>query len=236
MAAGFVHGVLNTDNMNVTGESFDYGPWRFLPVVDFSFTAAYFDQTGLYAYGRQPDAAMWNLSRFGGVLSLVGDDAALNDALQSFAPAFEAEMVEAFFRRLGVTPDGANNFAFVTDLLQWMERTEVPFERFFFDWFCGRASIDRAASSPYAALYLGEEFAALRAQIEAFEPDRPARLAHPYFAGAPCTMLIDEVEAIWAAIADHDDWTALSEKLDQIRAMREASGFAASEFKSYAAD
>ena len=68
MAAGFVHGVLNTDNMNVNGESFDYGPWRFLPHTDFSFTAAYFDNSGLYAYGRQPEALMWNLSRFGGTL------------------------------------------------------------------------------------------------------------------------------------------------------------------------
>ena len=58
MAAGFVHGVLNTDNINVTGESFDYGPWRFLPVYDPAFTAAYFDHTGLYAFGRQPDALL----------------------------------------------------------------------------------------------------------------------------------------------------------------------------------
>ena len=49
MAAGFVHGVLNTDNMNITGESFDYGPYRFLPRNDPNFTAAYFDETGLYA-------------------------------------------------------------------------------------------------------------------------------------------------------------------------------------------
>ena len=54
MAAGFVHGVLNTDNINVTGESFDYGPWRFLPRWDPAFTAAYFDHAGLYAFGRQP--------------------------------------------------------------------------------------------------------------------------------------------------------------------------------------
>src|SRR5690606_37698127 len=60
MLAGFVHGVLNTDNINVTGESFDYGPWRFLPVLDPAFTAAYFDETGLYAYGRQPDTLLWN--------------------------------------------------------------------------------------------------------------------------------------------------------------------------------
>ena len=57
MAAGFVHGVLNTDNFNVTGESFDYGPWRFLPYFDPSFTAAYFDHQRRYAFGRQPQAA-----------------------------------------------------------------------------------------------------------------------------------------------------------------------------------
>ena len=63
MAAGFVHGVLNSDNINVTGESFDYGPWRFLPSYDPAFTAAYFDENGLYAFGRQPDSLAWNLTR-----------------------------------------------------------------------------------------------------------------------------------------------------------------------------
>jgi uncharacterized protein YdiU (UPF0061 family) len=60
MAAAFVHGVLNTDNMVVTGESFDYGPWRFLPYSDPSFTAAYFDETGLYALGasQRPDCGI----------------------------------------------------------------------------------------------------------------------------------------------------------------------------------
>lgn len=63
MVAGFVHGVLNTDNINITGESFDYGPWRFLPVLEPGFTAAYFDHQGLYAYGRQPDTLLWNMTR-----------------------------------------------------------------------------------------------------------------------------------------------------------------------------
>ena len=63
MVAGFVHGVLNSDNMNVTGESFDYGPYRFLPHYDPTFVAAYFDHSGLYAYGRQPDAVFRNLYR-----------------------------------------------------------------------------------------------------------------------------------------------------------------------------
>ena len=66
MAAGFVHGVLNTDNMNITGESFDYGPYRFLPRNDPNFIAAYFDQAGLYAFGRQPEAVFWNLRQLAG--------------------------------------------------------------------------------------------------------------------------------------------------------------------------
>ena len=67
LAAGFVHGVLNSDNINITGESFDYGPWRFTPEWDPEFTAAYFDHYGLYAFGRStgtspswPAACRWS--------------------------------------------------------------------------------------------------------------------------------------------------------------------------------
>lgn len=228
MAAGFVHGVLNTDNMNVTGESFDYGPWRFLPHTDLSFTAAYFDQSGLYAFGRQPDAALWNLSRLGGALTQVAETEALNAALADFPAAFEREMTAAFFRRLGLAPPGEGDFDFVVALLQWMEQTKIPFERVFFDWFCGDAA--RADASPHAALYADPAFAGLRGKLVGFEPDRPARLAHPYFAGEPSTMLIDEVEAIWAGVAERDDWSMFSAKLDQIAAMREALGFDASRY------
>lgn len=230
MAAGFVHGVLNTDNMNVTAESFDYGPWRFLPHADFSFTAAYFDHSGLYAYGRQPESAMWNLSRFGGTLVAHIKEETLNAALQRFPALFERAMVETFFARLGVAPSGEADFDFVVSLTRWMEETEIPFERLFFDWFCGAASAARAGESPVAALYRGEEFAPLAARLMAFAPVRPERLAHSYFSGAPTTMLIDEVEAIWAPIAARDDWSALEEKLEQIALMRVALGFDSSRF------
>jgi len=62
MTAGFVHGVLNTDNMNVTGESFDYGPYRFLPVYDPSVHGGVLRPLGLYAYERQPASVLWNLA------------------------------------------------------------------------------------------------------------------------------------------------------------------------------
>ena len=63
MGASFVHGVLNSDNINVTGESFDYGPWRWTPKWDPNFTAAYFDHQGLYAFGRQAQAIHWDAAQ-----------------------------------------------------------------------------------------------------------------------------------------------------------------------------
>ncbi len=223
MAAGFVHGVLNTDNMNVTGESFDYGPWRFLPQADPGFTAAYFDQTGLYAYGRQAEAAAWNLARLGGALTLVAEAGALNEAFDPFPALYEDAMATAFFRRLGLGRSHTEeDGALVLALLRWMEKTRVPFERVFFDWFCGRASEDRAARSPLAALYAEEEFAPLRRLLCAPAPARPERLRHGYFSDdAPCTMLIDEVEALWAPIAAEDDWSAFAQKLSHVARLRE---------------
>jgi len=232
MAAGFVHGVLNTDNMNVTGESFDYGPWRFAPTADPNFTAAYFDQTGLYAFGRQAEAGAWNLAQLGGALSRIAPADGLNDALQSYSERYEAALADAFFQRLGLQQAGEGDFEFVADLLRWMTETGAPFEQVFFDWFCGAASIERARQSPSADLYEQETFAPIRAALTGYAPRRTERLSHAYFKGArPCTMLIDEVEAIWKPIAENDDWSMFESKLMAIAEMREAYGFEASSFK-----
>src|SRR5207253_11014698 len=102
MAAGFVHGVLNSDNINITGESFDYGPWRFTPDWDPEFTAAYFDHYGLYAFGRQPEAVHWDLAQFAGCLSLVGEAPPLSDMLAGWSGRFEEALVAALLRRLGI--------------------------------------------------------------------------------------------------------------------------------------
>jgi uncharacterized protein YdiU (UPF0061 family) len=233
MAAGFVHGVLNSDNMNVTGESFDYGPWRFAPLADANFTAAYFDETGLYAFGRQAEAAAWNLSRLGGCLARVASEEALNAGLEKFPAAYERAMSEAVCRRLGVEPRGEEeNAMLAAALFSWLAATGAPFERVFFDWFCGPASGARAAQSPLAALYEEPGFADLKSRLLAATPARPERLAHPYFSRSEAsTVLIDEVEAIWAAIAGDDDWSRLEAKLAEIGEMREALGFEASIYR-----
>lgn len=226
MAAGFVHGVLNTDNMVVTGESFDYGPWRFLPRNDPNFVAAYFDQSGLYSFGRQPETVFWNLQQLAACLTLIGEQAGLLSALNGFSDAYRAALREAMLNRLAVKSRGAGedielvNAAFRAlaeggEALRW--------EPFFFDWFGGEASEARALAGPRAALYETEVFRTFRARLGDYEPDRPERLADPVFqAPEPEELIIDEVEALWAPIAETDDWGPLRAKLDRIEATRAA--------------
>ena len=226
IAAGFVHGVLNTDNLNVTGESFDYGPWRFLPHYEPGFTAAYFDQFGLYAFARQPEAVFWNLTQLAGCLKLVADVGSLTEALNGFGPAYIRELRAAFLRRLGVVSAGeASDQRLLDASLAFLREAgaELRWEPLFFDWFGGFASSARALAGPRAGLYRGETFEAFRAALFDHESDRPERLEHPVFAAAdPEEMLIDEVEALWAAIAEHDDWDPFADKLARLEASRGA--------------
>jgi uncharacterized protein YdiU (UPF0061 family) len=228
MAAGFVHGVLNTDNMVVTGESFDYGPWRFLPSYEPGFTAAYFDQTGLYAFGRQPGAVAWNLERFAECLTLVAPVAALEDALRGYAGAFHAGLRRALCARLGLREvDAETDDELAAAFFQFLLKSQAPFERTVFDWHGGLARRAFAMAGPQAAFYAGADFARLEAALGAHEPVAAPPAARAYFEGeGPATLLIEEVEALWAPIAEHDDWSLFTAKLDQIDRAREAHAIA----------
>ena len=228
MAAGFVHGVLNTDNINVTGESFDYGPWRFAPTYDPEFTAAYFDQQRLYAFGRQPDALAWNLVRLGGCLLPFAEQADLEAALNVFGPTFHRELGATLTGRLGlVRSSDEQEAALVRAWFTFLLNSQAPFEQAMFDWRGGKASAGRARQSPSAHHYTAEHFAPVRDVLQSFQPAPDANLDHPYFQRPqPCTMLIEDVEALWSAIASGDDWSALHRKLDDIASMAEAYGTA----------
>ena len=226
MIAGFVHGVLNTDNMNVTGESFDYGPYRFLPTYDPTFVAAYFDHQGLYAFGRQPAIVHWNLARLAETLLPLTTETALEQALAGYEPAYEAALVDRFLRRLGVASRGPDDDASLGDVVfAFLAESQAGYEQFFFDWYGGAASAARALAGPAAEQYAGPRFTALRRRLEDFAPCDPDRLATPYYQRArPTTLLIDEIEALWEAIAARDDWSPFTAKLAAIAEMREAIG------------
>jgi len=214
MAAGFVHGVLNSDNINVTGESFDYGPWRFTPEWDPGFTAAYFDHYGLYSFGRQPEAIHWDLAQLAGCLSLVAEAPPLSDALAGWSGRFEQALVESMLTRLGVAPAGGQTDRdLAAALIKALASRERTIDRIFFDW--------RGGHDPGADAYPAEAFRTLGRALEGRE--QPTARSHPYWSDAePCSMHIDEVEAIWSAIADCDDWEPIKRKVNAIRRMGEA--------------
>ncbi len=223
MATGFVHGVMNTDNFSVTGETFDFGPWRFLEHSDPNFTAAYFDQQGLYRFGRQPTQGIWALQQLGGALTLVTDAENLSEALSTYEDAYQRSFAAHTFALLGLKPgeELRADLLFMQHFYGWLTESQANWQQTFFDWFGGEASAARAQASPQAALYKTESFAPIHAAIIAREPDRPERLSHTYFqAPQPVSMVIDKVEALWAPIAEADDWSLYDETLAHIEQAR----------------
>ncbi len=214
MAAGFVHGVLNSDNIAITGESFDYGPWRFTPDWDETFTAAYFDETGLYAFGRQPEAIHWDLAQLAGCLALIGEAPLMADALQGWGARFEEALVAALVNRLGVPSLGsADDRPLASAMIRSLQSRAVTIDRLFFDWRGGRdPGIERYPAEPFREL--------AKVLADRRTPEVPL---HPYWSDDdPCSMHIDEVEAIWAAIADDDDWGPFEAKIAAVRRMDDA--------------
>jgi len=207
MAAGFVHGVLNSDNINVTGESFDYGPWRFAPTWDPAMTAAYFDHQGLYAFGRQPEAIHWDVMQLAVSLRAIYNAEPLITILDSFGERYQREIPVAILWRLGVTPrDPTSDAALVQAIERGLRASKAPLDGFFFDAFGG--VIPESYGAP---------FAEARAALAGYRPRKDR--SHPFWQIAPCAMLIDEVEAIWSGIAQADDWSALHAKVARIREM-----------------
>ena len=210
MAAGFVHGVLNSDNINVTGESFDYGPWRFAAIWDPGFVAAYFDEGGLYAFGRQPEAIHWDVMQLAASLRLIADSEPLIAALEGFAARYQPAIAAAMLWRLGVMPRGAEEDRALVQAVERTLRTSgIGLDRFFFDGFGGALPVE-----------YGTEWNAVRAALAPYTA-RKGR-DDPYWQGEPCSMLIDEVEAIWAAIDRDDDWAPFHAKIASMRAMAAA--------------
>jgi uncharacterized protein YdiU (UPF0061 family) len=216
MVAGFVHGVLNSDNIAITAESFDYGPWRFTPRWEPGFTAAYFDQNGLYAFARQAQAIHWDVAQLAQSLAGLAETDALVEILQRYPALYESRLIARFLWRLGLAaPDEEAARTFVVAAVEALRDGPVLIDRFFFDWRRGDTD---------GPLYMGEAWDRLRTARTALST-RPGATDHAYWQGeAPCSMHIDEVEAIWSVIAGRDDWQPLETKVAAIRAMGEAHG------------
>ncbi|MGI9470844.1 MAG: protein adenylyltransferase SelO [Rubripirellula sp.] len=133
MQLGFIHGVMNTDNMNISGETIDYGPCAFMDAYDPMKTFSSIDQQGRYAYANQSSIGHWNLSRFAEtLLPLLDDDsqraiAKAEEALAAFAEIHGEELKNRFTAKIGIEDGDAGDWKLVEDLLEAMANGEADF-------------------------------------------------------------------------------------------------------------
>ena len=223
--AGFVHGVLNTDNFNVTGECFDYGPWRFIDFADPYFTAAYFDYEKRYSFGRQPEAALWALRQLGNSLKHLLNEEKITETLNQFSNFFNSSLAKHFSWRLGINDMEIKNINQIMSILFKISKEhQIDFSSFFYDFYGGSEAISDCLKSTNGKRYKTNEFKDIlnflkeTNSVDNFMENK-TRLKNNYE-----NLLIDEVEAIWEQIDKKNDWTSLETKIANIRKMGDNLG------------
>jgi uncharacterized protein YdiU (UPF0061 family) len=228
MLLGFIHGVMNTDNMSISGETIDYGPCAFLETYDPDKVFSSIDQQGRYACRNQPHAAHWNLTRLAETLLPLleteagSQEAALAsayEALAAFGTKFEAAYLAGLRRKLGFTTEHTGDAALAQDLLERMATNRADFTLTF-------SRLRDAANTPEADQHVRTLFAdpaaydawatrwRLRlAEESVSQPDRVAtmRLANPAF--IPRNHL---VQAVIDAAIQRQDYQPFEELLEVV--------------------
>lgn len=214
MAAGFCHGVLNTDNMSITGESFDYGPYAFIPTYNPLFTAAYFDYGGRYSYGNQPFICRLNLEMLQVPLSLIIPLSDLEKSLAQFDEYYSSNYLLLMMKKLGFEnlsiPEAA---ALLEKTLEILQETEIGYHSFFYElaqqfndgWREDSSLILENLELPQADW---ETWRKLYYQIlQQLPKDEMQKISDRLHFYNPQTVLLRPViESVWEAIAYEDNW------------------------------
>ncbi|CAN5875804.1 YdiU family protein [soil metagenome] len=223
LLVGFIHGVMNTDNMSIAGETIDYGPCAFTDEYNAATVFSAIDQLGRYAYGNQPAIAQWNLARLAEcLLPLLSDDAdaAVADAthaLEAFAPSFERAYHDGLRRKLGLHTEHESDIALAGDLLQVMTDNGADFTLTFRRLTDAAADpdnddvvrslfIDTAAIDAWLARW--------RQRLEREPGDTVARRDAMRRVNPAYTARNHRVEAVIRAAEDNDDFAPFEELLD----------------------
>jgi uncharacterized protein YdiU (UPF0061 family) len=156
LLVGFIHGVMNTDNMALSGETIDYGPCAFMDAYDPNTVFSSIDHTGRYAYGRQPQIAQWNLARFAETLvPLIHADSKqavsmANEAIYGFSGTFRSYWLAGMRAKLGLSNEEADDGALAENLLDCLHRHGADFTNTFRSLASG--------SLPEAAVFQDQDF------------------------------------------------------------------------------
>jgi len=136
---GFIHGVMNTDNMTISGESIDFGPCAFMDTYDPATVFSSIDHGGRYAYGNQPSIGQWNVARFAETLLPLFDedqDAAVEmatDAIHEYPAVFQSYWLDGMRKKLGLQSEEDGDVELAQQLLDWMQAASADFTKTFDD-------------------------------------------------------------------------------------------------------
>jgi len=174
LSIGFIHGVMNTDNMAISGETIDFGPCAFLDEYDPRKVFSSIDQRGRYAYANQPGIGQWNIARLAEcLLPLLDADEekaveAANGVLKVFGDTFQAEWLDLFKAKLGMTGEVADDRLLVTDFLELMHQGEADFTLTFrtLSKVAGGAAVEALTDLFTTPLGLSDWLVRWRARIE----------------------------------------------------------------------
>lgn len=230
MAAGFCHAVLNTDNMSITGESFDYGPYAFIPTYNPTFTAAYFDYYGRYCYGYQPAICQLNLEMLQVPLRAVMSKADMEAALEKFSEFYAEHYQELMLRKLGLEnlqmPEAEE---LLKSTIQVLGDTQVGYHAFFSeitDLFSRRWREDvnsiLSESDFLSSLENRESLESWRSLYHRVLQNLPqsemAEVEARMKRWNPKTVLLrPQIEAVWERITEEDNWEPFYELVRKIQ-------------------
>ena len=223
MLVGFVHGVMNTDNTAISGETIDYGPCAFLDAYDPAAVFSSIDHYGRYAYFRQPAIGQWNLARFAEcLLPLLADDtdaaiAAAMESLDAYTSLFEREYQGGLRRKLGLSTEREGDAELGRDLLEVMRANQADFTLTFrrlSEADCGDEG-DNGVRCLFADPSAYDAWAARWRRRLAQEPTDAAPRRHAMLAANPAYIPRNHrVEAAIRAAVDDDDFAPFHELVD----------------------
>jgi len=208
---GFIHGVMNTDNMAISGETIDYGPCAFMNVYRPDTVFSSIDHAGRYAYGNQPAIAQWNLARFAEPLLPLLDPvqdkaiAIATEMLNQFPTLFEQYWLAGMRAKLGLENAEAGDLELAQSLLSWMHKAQADFTNTFRDLSADESPTgDRSEDPDFRAWHA-------RWQLRLDRENRPRSLAHAAMRGVNPAVIPrnHRVEEALAAAQDHDDLSML---------------------------
>lgn len=222
---GFIHGVMNTDNMAISGETIDYGPCAFMNAYRPDTVFSSIDQGGRYAYGNQPAIAQWNLTRFAEtLLPLLDPDqekgiAIATEALGQYPTLFRQYWLTGMRAKLGLQNAKAGDFELAQSLLAWMQKAKADFTNTFRD-----LSADESLTGD---VYKDPDFQAWHSQwqLRLNQESRPSNLTHAAMRGVNPAVIPrnHRVEEALAAAEDRNDLSVLERLLAVLEKPYEAS-------------